>query len=93
MEGDEQRVRFRAQYPGKLLLHWGVEGGQGYEGGWRLPGDDTRPPGTRSYKNRALQTPMQCALHLTFPHLAPFHPFTPKLTTNIRINLGHHGLF
>lgn len=60
-EGDEQRVRFVARYPGKLLLHWGVEGGEGYEGGWRLPGEAAWPPGTRSYKGRALQTPMQCA--------------------------------
>ena len=42
---------------GKLVLHWGVEGGQGYEGGWRLPTDSCRPEGTMVYKNRALQTP------------------------------------
>jgi alpha-glucan,water dikinase len=43
--------------PGQILLHWGVEGGQGYKDGWRLPGDSFRPAGTVCYKNRALQTP------------------------------------
>jgi alpha-glucan,water dikinase len=43
---------------GALLLHWGVEGGRDYKGGWRLPsGPGCQPPGTRAYKNRALQTP------------------------------------
>ena len=58
-EGDQQRVHVRVQYPGRLLLHWGVEGGAGYEGGWRLPGDGARPPSTVAYKNRALQTPLE----------------------------------
>lgn len=43
---------------GKLLLHWGVEGGKNYKGGWRLP--DRRPEGTVQYKDRALQTPWRC---------------------------------
>ena len=79
MEGDVQLIRFRAQYPGNLLLHWGVEGGQGYEGGWRLPGDDARPAGTRSYKNRALQTPMQCDRYL---------PTHTNITTVCSLALG-----
>ena len=61
VEGGEQRVRFQTQYPGKLLLHWGVEGGEGYSGGWRLPGEAARPAGTYSYKDRNLQKPMQRA--------------------------------
>lgn len=58
--GDKQRVRLTAQHPGRLLLHWGVIGGQDYQGGWRLPGDAARPQGTVAYKNRALQTPFRC---------------------------------
>ena len=43
---------------GTLLLHWGVEGGLNYKGGWRLPSSPgSQPPGTRAYKNRALQSP------------------------------------
>ena len=57
--GDEQRVRLTAQHPGRLLLHWGVIGGQDYKTGWRLPGDAARPQGTVAYKNRALQTPFR----------------------------------
>lgn len=60
--GDEQRVRLTAQHPGQLLLHWGVIGGQGYKGGWRLPGDEARPQGTVQYKKRALQTPFRQAV-------------------------------
>ena len=44
---------------GRLLLHWGLEGGKDYKGGWRLPGDIARPEGTRQYKDRALQTPFK----------------------------------
>ncbi len=44
---------------GRLLLHWGVEGGKDYKGGWRLPGSAYRPPGTTQYKDRALQSPFQ----------------------------------
>lgn len=42
---------------GRLLLHWGVEGGKDYKGGWRLPG--CRPEGTIQYKDRALQSPFK----------------------------------
>ena len=58
---DEQRVRLTAQHPGRLLLHWGVIGGQDYKTGWRLPGETARPQGTVAYKNRALQTPFRQA--------------------------------
>jgi alpha-glucan,water dikinase len=44
---------------GRLLLHWGVEGGPNYRGGWRLPGGACRPEGTVQYKDRALQTPFR----------------------------------
>lgn len=47
---------------GRLLLHWGVEGGKDYKGGWRLPAGQCRPDGTQQYKDRALQTPFRCAL-------------------------------
>ncbi len=45
------------QQGARLLLHWGVEGGKDYKGGWRLPGAAFRPPGTQQYKDRALQSP------------------------------------
>lgn len=54
---DEQRVSVATNRQGRLLLHWGVEGGRGYKGGWRLPDTRCRPEGTVMYKNRALQTP------------------------------------
>lgn len=44
---------------GRLLLHWGVEGGKDYKGGWRLPAGASRPDGTKQYKDRALQTPFK----------------------------------
>ncbi|KAF5843594.1 hypothetical protein DUNSADRAFT_12856 [Dunaliella salina] len=47
---------------GRLLLHWGVEGGKDYQGGWRLP-STCRPPGTKQYKDRALQSPFQVDDH------------------------------
>jgi hypothetical protein len=47
---------------GRLLLHWGVEGGKNYQGGWRLPGESCRPEGSVQYKDRALQTPFRCVL-------------------------------
>ena len=59
--GDEQRILVFTNRPGRLLLHWGVEGGRNYKGGWRLPGDRCRPDGTVNYKNRALQTPFRPA--------------------------------
>ncbi|KAL4422809.1 hypothetical protein ABPG75_009006 [Micractinium tetrahymenae] len=57
--GDEQRVTVATNRQGRLLLHWGVEGGKGYKGGWRLPDERCRPEGTVMYKNRALQTPFR----------------------------------
>ena len=66
-EGDSQRVRLSSTLPGRLLLHWGVEGGAEYKGGWRLPGTGAWPEGTVRYKDRALQTPWKCAL---LPHYA-----------------------
>ncbi len=44
---------------GRLLLHWGVEGGKNYKGGWRLPDGSCWPDGTKQYKDRALQTPFR----------------------------------
>ncbi|MEW5309696.1 MAG: hypothetical protein WDW38_001561 [Sanguina aurantia] len=45
---------------GRLLLHWGVEGGKDYKGGWRLPqSSGSRPDGTVQYKDRALQSPIR----------------------------------
>eukprot|EP00887_Chlorella_sp_A99_P007269 scaffold2.g7269.t1 len=55
--GGDQTVRVTTPLSGRLLLHWGVEGGAGYKGGWRLPGPGCRPEGTVAYKQRALQTP------------------------------------
>eukprot|EP00884_Botryococcus_braunii_P013250 jgi/Botrbrau1/21926/Bobra.0249s0050.1 len=52
-----QVVVLATDRPGRLLLHWGVEGGKDYKGGWVLPGPEAHPPGTVNYKNRALQTP------------------------------------
>ncbi|KAL4448876.1 hypothetical protein ABPG77_007593 [Micractinium sp. CCAP 211/92] len=56
---NEQRVSIATNREGRLLLHWGVEGGKGYKGGWRLPDERCRPEGTVMYKNRALQTPFR----------------------------------
>ena len=61
-EGDSQRVRLTSTLRGRLLLHWGVEGGEDYKSGWRLPGTGTWPEGTVRYKDRALQTPWKCDL-------------------------------
>ena len=55
--GGVQEVSITTDSSSKLLLHWGVEGGRGYKGGWRLPGAVSRPEGTVEYKKRALQTP------------------------------------
>lgn len=57
--GNEQRVVVATNRPGSLVLHWGVEGGKGYKGGWRLPGERCRPDGSVVYKQRALQTPFR----------------------------------
>ncbi|KAK9852315.1 hypothetical protein WJX84_008608 [Apatococcus fuscideae] len=56
-DSGDQKVHLHTTLPGKLVLHWGVEGGQDYQGGWRLPGGSARPDGTIQYKDRALQTP------------------------------------
>ena len=68
-KGDEQRVCLRTEYPGKLVMHWGVEGGDGHGGGWRLPRGDGWPPGTVQYKDHALQTPLQCDLPQAVVHV------------------------
>lgn len=58
-DSGSQRIMVQTDHPGKLLLHWGVEGGINYKGGWRLPKESTRPDGTVEYKSRALQTPFK----------------------------------
>ena len=64
LENGSQRVHLRTRHPSDaLILHWGVQGGRNYRGGWRLP--EQRPPGTEQYKERALQTQWQCALILS----------------------------
>lgn len=58
----QQVISLSTECPaGRLLLHWGVEGGKDYKGGWRLPGAPVRPEGTVQYKDRALQSPFRCA--------------------------------
>ena len=47
-------IRIGSNIPGKLVLHWGLEGEEGE--GWRLPGKEVWPEGTVEYKRRALQT-------------------------------------
>jgi len=58
-EDDAKKVCLQTNYPGTLLLHWGVQGGKGSRGkqGWWLPGEKTWPENTCRYKKRALQTP------------------------------------
>ena len=54
-------VHLGTNLPGKLVLHWGVEGGRdAKKGGWNLPPNNCRPEGTVQYKKRALQTPLKC---------------------------------
>jgi hypothetical protein len=61
-DGSDQIIDLKTDLEaGRLLLHWGVEGGRNYKGGWRLPGEECRPEGTQQYKDRALQTPFRCA--------------------------------
>lgn len=55
--GGTQHVHITCDKPGRLLLHWGVEGGASSKTGWRLPSAASRPEGTAEYKKRALQTP------------------------------------
>jgi hypothetical protein len=59
-EGNTQILTIKTDVEaGRLLLHWGVEGGKNYKGGWRLPDLHCRPDGTQQYKDRALQTPFR----------------------------------
>jgi hypothetical protein len=61
-DGSDQIIDLKTDLEaGRLLLHWGVEGGRNYKGGWRLPGGECRPEGTQQYKDRALQTPFRYA--------------------------------
>eukprot|EP00210_Caulerpa_lentillifera_P004353 g4151.t1 len=56
----EQDIHLETNYESpQLILHWGLVGGKGYKGGWRLPDKPSRPEGTVQYKNRALQTMFQ----------------------------------
>jgi hypothetical protein len=56
-----QTVYIDTDYPSaNLILHWGVQGGRNYKGGWRLP--DARPKNTIQYKDRALQTSFRYGL-------------------------------
>lgn len=52
-------IQLRTNYPGKLLLHWGVQGGNKNkkQTGWWLPSEHAWPEDTCRYKKRALQTP------------------------------------
>uniref|UniRef100_A0A383VC26 Uncharacterized protein n=1 Tax=Tetradesmus obliquus TaxID=3088 RepID=A0A383VC26_TETOB len=60
LDGSDQIIDLKTDLEaGRLLLHWGVEGGRNYKGGWRLPGGECRPEGTQQYKDRALQTPFR----------------------------------
>ena len=75
-EAGDQKVHLHTTLPGRLVLHWGVEGGQDYQGGWRLPGSTARPDGTTQYKDRALQTPWRCGKHFLnndAPGLRTYH--------------------
>lgn len=69
----EQLVKLTTDLPGKLLLHWGAEGGRDtHKKGWILPPASGRPEGTVQYKKRALQSPWQVngdhkEIHLRFP--------------------------
>jgi hypothetical protein len=67
-EGGDQVVTLHTTLPGRLLLHWGVEGGADYKGGWRLPGQHVWPEGTVQYKDRALQTPWRCVKYAVCAH-------------------------
>lgn len=62
----DQTVFIETDYPSaNLILHWGVQGGRSWTGGWRLP--DHRPKDTIEYKDRALQTSFKCALTPSTP--------------------------
>jgi len=74
-EGGDQRVRLWTTHPGRLVLHWGVEGGRDYRGGWRLPGREAWPEGTVQYKERALQTNWRCGSSPTALHAGRYDGF------------------
>jgi alpha-glucan, water dikinase len=67
-QNGDQLVLLSHDHPGRMLLHWGVEGGRDYKGGWRLPGGSVRPEGTVSYKDRALQTPFRSSFSSPNPN-------------------------
>lgn len=52
-----KRVTIETNLPGRILLHWGLQGDEGE--GWKLPDKGVWPPGTVEYKRRALQTPFE----------------------------------
>ena len=52
-----KRVIIETNLPGRILLHWGLQGDEGE--GWKLPDRGVWPPGTVEYKRRALQTPFE----------------------------------
>jgi hypothetical protein len=86
-EGGAQVIRATTDLEaGRLLLHWGLEGGKDYKGGWRLPGEAVRPDGTRQYKDRALQTAFRWARRRV--HLRLCGSCTGVIL--VRIHDGHH---
>ena len=52
--GKGKTVTITSNHPGNLLLHWGVA--KPDQSGWYLPKRKELPPGTKTYKKRALQT-------------------------------------
>ena len=51
----DRTVVVTTDIPGRLILHWGLESGDG--GSWKLPSSRNWPENTIEYKRRALQTP------------------------------------
>ncbi len=83
----DQIIRFSTDLQaGRLLLHWGVEGGKDYKGGWRLP--DSRPEGTVQYKDRALQSPWRWALYAT----ALLYQAAQGPSSTVGVPTGLHGM-
>jgi len=56
-DGSPPRVHFSSDYPGELVLHWGVCVQRGGGDVWELPPAGCRPASTVVYKNRAVQSP------------------------------------
>ena len=55
-----QNIHILSNLPGRILLHWGVRGGErGQRKGWRIPSKESWPNETLEYKRRALQTPFK----------------------------------